>query len=251
MSIDRQSPGSAAAPEAAETGVFAAGRRVGVLLPVPLPPPQTGRLDYLVPDGLSLRRGDLVAVPLGSRQVDGCVWDAGDGGIDEARLRPVIARHDAPPLPEVSRRFVDWVAGYTLSPPGAVLRMAMSVSAALAAPAPLPAYRLAEAPPALPARALTRARRRVLGTLAGQPPLTAADIAREAGCGVEVVRRMAALGLDFERLPATTVSDLDRAEAARLAGQWERPMRQTEVACLASHRGAWRRVTWTATATTT
>lgn len=53
-------------------------------------------------------------------------------------------------------------------------------------------------------------------------------------------RQMAALGLDFERLPAIGVADLDPVEAARMAGQWERPMRQVEVACLMSHRLAWR-----------
>ncbi len=55
-------------------------------------------------------------------------------------------------------------------------------------------------------------------------------------------RQMAALGLDFERLTAIAVADLDPSEAARMAGEWERPMRQVEVACLMSHRAAWRRV---------
>ena len=39
-------------------------------------------------------------------------------------------------MTESLRRFVDWVAAYTLAPPGAVLRMAMSAPAALEPPPP-------------------------------------------------------------------------------------------------------------------
>ena len=56
------------------------------------------------------------------------VWGPASGEVDPAKLRAVIGPLDgAPRLPEVSRRFVDWVAAYTLSPPGAVLKMCLSV----------------------------------------------------------------------------------------------------------------------------
>src|SRR5574338_385235 len=54
--------------------------------------------------------------------------------LPDKRLRPVIQPMPAPPMTESLRRFIDWVAAYTLSPPGAVLRMAMSVPAALEPP---------------------------------------------------------------------------------------------------------------------
>ena len=54
--------------------------------------------------------------------------------------------------------------------------------------------------------------------------------------------QMKRLGLDFERLPAITVNDISEPELALRASQWERPMRKTEVACLYSHRRAWKRV---------
>ncbi|MEQ8966644.1 MAG: primosomal protein N', partial [Azospirillaceae bacterium] len=121
-----------------------------------LPLPLCGAYDYRLPAGLDAPPGTFVEVPLGSRAVIGVVWDppgetAKDGGADgtgvEAdRLKDVGAVLDAPPLPEVSRRFVDWVARYVMSPPGAVLRMAMSVPAALAPPAPVRAFRPAPAP---------------------------------------------------------------------------------------------------------
>ncbi len=193
---------------------FAPGDRVGVLTPVPLP--RSGRLDYLVPPGLHLRPGDLVAVPLGGRQVDGCVWGPGDdAAVPADKLRCVLARHDAPPLPAVTRRFVDWVSGYCLSAPGAVLRMAMSVPAALEPARPLTAYRPADPPPDAPGKALTATRRRVLALLADRPPDTAAAIAQAAGCGTGVIRQMAELGLleavDLPGDPPLPVPDPHRA----------------------------------------
>ncbi len=98
-------------------------QRLGVLLPLPL----KGTYDYLAPVGANLAPGDFVSVPLGNRQAVGVVWGPASGEIAAARLKPIAARLDAPPLPEAMRRFVDWVAGYTVASRGAVLRMAMSV----------------------------------------------------------------------------------------------------------------------------
>ena len=51
-------------------------------------------------------------------------------------------------MADALRRFVDWVAAYTLAPPGAVLRMAMSVPSALEAPKTELVYRAAPSTPA-------------------------------------------------------------------------------------------------------
>src|SRR5579862_8623476 len=109
--------------------------RVRVLLPLPL----AGAYDYAVPEDLAVAPGDFVVVPLGRNSFAGVVWDGppetdpdtGAAAVPAAKLRPIEARLEAPPMPEPMRRFIDWVSNYTLSPPGAVLRMAMSVSAAL------------------------------------------------------------------------------------------------------------------------
>jgi len=104
--------------------------------------PLGGAYDYRVPDGLTLTDGDFVAIPLGSREATGVVWGQGLGDVAEVKLKDVIGRLDCPPLPEVSGRFVDWVSRYTLSAPGAVLKMAMSVADALTPPKPVKAYAL-------------------------------------------------------------------------------------------------------------
>src|SRR5690349_17720571 len=108
----------------------AATRRVPVLLPLPL----SGAYDYRVPDELDVVPGAFVVVPLGPRLVPGVVWDGEPGEVVSDKLRSIQEVLDAPPLKDEMRRFVDWVAAYTLTPPGAVLRMAMSVTDALAPP---------------------------------------------------------------------------------------------------------------------
>ncbi len=178
-------------------------RRVKVLLPLPL----TGAYDYRVPTDMELADGDFVTVPLGTREATGVVWgQAEPGGIAEDRLKDVIARLDAPPLSEDFRRFVDWVSAYTLAPPGAVMRMAVSVPSALLPPKPRIAYRKADAPCEV---RLTRARRRVLGLLEDAPPMSAAELAREAAVSASVVRGLADAGvLVSVVLPADSHRDL-------------------------------------------
>ncbi|MBI3452844.1 MAG: hypothetical protein HY057_08495, partial [Rhodospirillales bacterium] len=143
-----------------------------VLLPLPL----AGAYDYRVLPGLALQPGDFVRVPLGRRMATGVVWDdapldATDCPVPAARLKDVAARLDLPPLCAPARRFIEWVAAYTLSPPGAVLRMTMSVPGALDPPRAHFGYRLAVTAPDPQAETqgknpdgqrLTPARRRVL-----------------------------------------------------------------------------------------
>ncbi len=97
-------------------------RRVPVLLPYPF----AAALDYAVPEGMAANPGDLVTVPLGRRESLGVVWDgAPDARIACSLLRPIISAAPAPPLSLPHRRFIDWVADYTFSPPGSVLAMAL------------------------------------------------------------------------------------------------------------------------------
>jgi primosomal protein N' (replication factor Y) len=179
----------------------AAARRVPVLLPLPL----SGAYDYRVPDALELRPGSIVAVPLGPRLVPGVVWDGVAGEVAEAKLRAVEEVFDAPPLGAALRRFIEWVAAYTLAPPGAVLRMAMSVADALAPPRPMRAVviteqgreALAAAPSPLAGeeRRLSPQRRRCLVELADGPPRSMVELARAAGCGSGVVKGLVDAGL--------------------------------------------------------
>jgi len=81
---------------------------------------------YVVPEGMALEAGDVVHVPFGPRETMGVVWDireAISGG--PSNLKSIKAKADAPPIPQALRRFIDWVARYTLAPRGSVVRMAL------------------------------------------------------------------------------------------------------------------------------
>ncbi len=173
--------------------------RVQVLLPLPLREPY----DYRVPPGLKLQPGDYVEVPLGPRRIPGVVWGEGRGVVDSGRLRAVVRRFDLSPMPEVQRRFIDWVANYTMTMPGLVLKMAVSVPTALEPPRPDIAYRRNGSPPP-PGFKLTEARRRLLARLDDGQARTAAELAEAAGCGVAVVRGLVEAGmLEPVMLPPT------------------------------------------------
>ena len=63
--------------------------------------------------------------------------------IKPEKLRAIVELiDDVPPLPRVSLEFADWVANYTLSSPGMVLRMMMSAGRAFDPPAPRHGVRL-------------------------------------------------------------------------------------------------------------
>src|SRR5512147_3158675 len=170
-----------------ETGHrFEGGERVSVLLPLPL----AGPYDYRVPPDLAAAAGDFVETPLGGRTLAAVVWGAGSGEVEEAKLKPFGRLLPAPPLPAVSRRFVDWVAGYTVHPPGAVLRMVMSVPEALA---PATRWALRKTDPEVDIKP-NAARTRVLAALAHGPPRPLAELARQAACSEAVVRGLVAAG---------------------------------------------------------
>src|SRR4051794_26573785 len=96
-----------------------ARRIVDVLVPVAL----DQAYSYRVPEGMELAAGDIVAVSLGARRAMGVVWDVNpdpNPRLDN-RLKDVEEKLDFPPLTRELRQFVDWAAGYTLSPRGTLL----------------------------------------------------------------------------------------------------------------------------------
>jgi primosomal protein N' (replication factor Y) len=164
--------------------------RLRVLLPLPL----ADAYDYRAPPGRPVPLGSFVLVPLGRRQSIGVVWDgAPDPGLPESRLRGVEQVLDVPPMTDTLRRFVAWVAAYTLSPPGAVLRMAMSAPSALEPRAPQVGWRRAPHPPE--GARITPPRRRALDAMADGAPRAGGAIAAAAGVSPAILRGMADAGL--------------------------------------------------------
>ncbi len=176
---------------------------VSVLVPVAVAAPYT----YRAPAGS--QPGDIVDVPLGTRDVVAVVWDdPPDQSVGHNRLRPINGTFDAPPLSAEIRRFVDWVADYTLTSRGMVLRMVMRAPGALEPEAPIPGVRLAGPPP----ERMTPARQRVLDILresdgASGLAWTKSGLAATAGVTPSVVQGLIDAGtLEVVMMPARPVA---------------------------------------------
>jgi primosomal protein N' (replication factor Y) len=205
--------------------------RLRVLLPLPLP----AVLDYRALEGEAPPEpGRFVRVNLGPRKLIGVVWEGDGDDVAEDRLRPIVDVLPTPPLPAELRRFIDRVSAYTLTPPGMVLRMAMSIETALLPPSPRRVCTITEAGIAAlsepPGKKLTPARRRVLEILHDLPAETIAETARRAGVGAAVVRGLVATGLAAERLAQSVPPPIEipdwRAEGPALSPAQARAARQ-------------------------
>jgi primosomal protein N' len=143
-----------------------------VLIPLPVPE----AFDYEAPEGMTLARGDQVAVPLGPRLIRGVVAEVFETTGSNRRLKSVESRLDDPALPAGVMDFVEWAGRWTLSPPG---EMAATALKGLRAPRPKPERRVRRVGDRQPARA-TPARTGVLEAL-GERAMAGADLARAAG----------------------------------------------------------------------
>ena len=114
----------------------APARCASVLVPYPVDKAYT----YALPDGMEVKPGDYVVVPLGGREVQGVVWDDPADEVKPGKLKAAAHKYEFPPMPALERKFIDWIAQYTMSARGAVLKMALSVPGALEPPRSVPGY---------------------------------------------------------------------------------------------------------------
>ncbi|ARO13933.1 primosomal protein N' (replication factor Y) (superfamily II helicase) [Ketogulonicigenium robustum] len=197
---------------------FSEGALVSVLTTQPI----DRMLDYRAPEG-GCDLGALVEVPLGPRKVLGVVWGAGQGNYDLAKVRAITRLHDAPPLRDEMRRFLEKVADYTLSPLHQMLRMTVR------APQLDEATRLIYRATGQTPDRMTPARQAVLSVMADFSGLafTLGELAEAAGVTPSVIKGMVKAGalaeevaprdLPFPRLdpahPSKTLTE-DQADAA-------------------------------------
>jgi primosomal protein N' (replication factor Y) len=175
---------------------------VDVLLPVAL----DQAYSYRVPAGVELAPGDFVGVPFGAVEHVGVVWGEGTPrpGLHN-KLKDVIEKIERPPLKPELRRFVDWVADYTLGARGTVLRMTMRmgdlgpererVGVRLAGPAP---------------QRMTAARARVMQALSDGFARSKSEAAHEAGVSAGVIDGLIDEGtLETFVMPAEKIKSAD------------------------------------------
>lgn len=91
---------------------------------------------YLAPQALSA--GTFVKVPFGRTESVGVVWNAPiDESFPEEKIKTIADVCDVVPLTQSMMQFVDWVADYTLSPAGLILKMVVPVDVCAASKKPL------------------------------------------------------------------------------------------------------------------
>ena len=185
----------------ASTSSASSTRVVDVLVPVAL----NQNYSYRIPRGMELKPGDVVSVPLGPREVVAVVWaeNANPDPRLHNRLKDVGEKLDVPALKEELRSLVDWVANYTLSARGMVLRMTLRMGEHLGPERLRVGVRLGGPPP----QRMTPARARVLRLLADGLARGKSDAAHEAGVSVGVIDGLIDEGtLDVLELPAEPVA---------------------------------------------
>jgi primosomal protein N' (replication factor Y) len=173
--MDRSVPGKPSSTTSSGSRV------VDVLVPVAL----DHAYSYRVPRGVDLKPGDVVSVPLGPREVTAVVWaeNANPDPRLHNRLKDVGARLDVPPFREELRTLVDWVANYTLSARGMVLRMTLRMGEHLGPERVRMGVRLIGNPP----QRMTTARRRLIEILSDGLLHGKSDAAKEAGVSAGVI----------------------------------------------------------------
>src|SRR6195952_1717439 len=159
----------------------ASSRVVDVLVPVAI----NQAYSYRVPRGMDLKPGDVVCVPLGPREAIAVVWaeNASPDPRLHNRLKDVSEKLDVPPLTQELRSLVDWVANYTLSARGMVLRMTLRMGEHLGPERTRTGVRLIGKPPAR----MTPARRRLIEMLSDGLLHGKSEAAREAGVSAGVI----------------------------------------------------------------
>ncbi|WP_375450770.1 primosomal protein N' [uncultured Devosia sp.] len=178
-----------------------------------------GPYSYRVPPGMRVSRGSIVSVPLGPRLTLGVVWGLPKDMVAHNRLKDIAYAYDVPPLSEELLRLVDWIARYTLAPPGQVLRAVLRSSEALEAPKPLVAFRRTGQEP----DRLTPARLRVLDVLNDGEAWPKAALIGAAGVSASVIEGLERAGA-LERLqmvppPVVSIPDPNGAVAVLNSAQ--------------------------------
>jgi len=189
-----------------------------------VPYPVDKAYDYAVPDGVQVSAGAYISAPLGKRHVPGVVWDdKGAGEVNADKIKSIIDVYDLPPLHETHRKFLSWMAHYTMAPLGSVLKLTLSVQGALEAPKPVTGYIIND--PEFDPKALSPKARSVFDIAIDGLPRRASELAAEAGCTAGVVKTLEGKGIlktiELQAPPPCRAPDAHRAGAMLSAPQKE------------------------------
>ncbi len=169
--------------------------QVSVLLPKNVPMAFT----YAVPFGMEVKTGDLVKVPFGRKTEIGVVWGNSNDILPAEKIKTIIEKLKTPPLSANFCKFIDWVASYTMSSSGNVLKMALSSEEALGGGKDVVLYQrlpLPEGATSLVARRITKSQEKILE--AATTPLTLNELKEKTSCTPATIKKMVKDGLLIE-----------------------------------------------------
>lgn len=166
--------------------------RVQVLLPVPVTEP----FDYLChTDSPECVPGTFVYVKVGNKDSVGVVWGQAPVGsrndVPLSKLKQIEGAAPLPPMTKELRDFIGWVARYTLSPVGSVLRMCVPAIRSLIAVPEKTHYLLGTVPDTI---RITPARQMVFDLLADNKPRTSTEIVKTCGVTSAVIQGLLKTG---------------------------------------------------------
>lgn len=165
-----------------------------VLVPLPLANP----LSYKAPADLDLCEGDYVRVPFRNKEIIGVIWTISDNtDLPEKKIKELIDKIDLPPLPQIHRDFINWMASYTLSDKGSVLKLTLSAPGAFNPSKAQSGYRLSSTRG--DDQSLTGKQRQAVQTIQDGLLRKQAEIAREAGVSASVVKSLLEKGIIEEK----------------------------------------------------
>ncbi|MCH2038154.1 MAG: primosomal protein N' [Rickettsiales bacterium] len=155
-----------------------------------LPLPFDQAFSYQIPDALSLERGDIVKVLFRNRHYHGVVWRLWDNEtLPTYKTHMVIEKVKLPPIPASLLDFIDWMAHFTISPTGMVLKLCITAKEAFKPIKPVATYSLDEAPKQL---RLTASRKKLLELMRDQKPRTKDMMMKEALVSSSVINQLIA-----------------------------------------------------------
>lgn len=159
-----------------------------ILFPLPL----NKTFDYTVPPEVSVQAGSYVLVPFSTSQRIGVVWEVVDESIEtQHKLKSISEVFFVPSMPEKMRQFIEFVANYTVTPLGQVLKLSLRSRDALKSSPAITTYELTGDIP----QRLTPARVAVLSAIRelGTPALS--ELADKAGVSTSVIKGLVSTGV--------------------------------------------------------
>lgn len=178
--------------------------RIQVLLPLPL----RQAFDYAIPAGQDIPPvGSFVRVPFGPRKMTGIVWSVGknDSLCPDSKIKAIDSVYPFLPLTNENLELIDWVASYTLSSPGSVMKMAMSVDDVFEGVGEQWGYVVN---PDCPSGIKWTDARKKVYEVAGQVPFLMSELARKAGVSDGVVRGLVDQGALIEKKIEPTLFEI-------------------------------------------